>query len=91
MVGFVDQSFCLCGNCGNAQITNAINPEILYDIFYHFRPSTRTTALRSRSDELVGVDPTLKGCENELSDDKITVIDKNIDLINYIHGDNTLK
>lgn len=128
-VGFVDQSFCLCGNCGHAQITNIINPEILYDNSYHFRTSTSTTAvkvnddflffinritgnrrfdtiieigcsdvyllnsLRSRSDELIGVDPTLKGRENELSDDKITVIGdffENIDLNNYMHGDNTL-
>ena len=100
-VGFVDQSFCLCENCGHAQITNIINPEILYDYSYHFRTSTSATAvkvndnflsfisritgdihfktiieigcsdiyllnsLRSQSDELIGVDPALKGRENE--------------------------
>lgn len=128
-IGFVDQSFCLCENCGHAQITNIINPEILYDYSYHFRTSTSATAvkvnddflsfisritgdvhfktiieigcsdtyllksLRSRSDKLIGVDPALKGNENELSDDKITVIGdffENVDLNRYMYGEDTL-
>ena len=46
-VGFVDQNFHLCKNCGHAQISNIIEPEILYGDAYYFRTSTSTTAVKA--------------------------------------------
>lgn len=46
-VGFVDQNFHLCKNCSHAQISNIIDPEILYGHSYYFRTSTSATAIKA--------------------------------------------
>lgn len=119
-IGYVDQNFHLCEECGHGQLSTIIDPEVLYGHAYSFRTSksiwgatkandfflsfiNRITksrrfktileigcndlyllnCLRSKAEKLVGIDPVLKGREEEFSDDKITVIGdffENVDL-----------
>lgn len=46
-VGFVDQFFYICKNCGHGQILNIISPEILYGDTYYFRTSVSATAVKA--------------------------------------------
>lgn len=120
MVGYADQSFHLCQECGHGQLSTMIDPGVLYGD-YALR-STRTSGSRKSNDffisfinrvvkdrqfktilevgcndlyllnkldpkaeRLIGIDPILKGKEDKLSNDKITVIGdlfENVDLGN---------
>jgi len=46
-IAFADQSFHLCTNCGHGQISNIIDPDILYDSTYCFRTSASKTAIKA--------------------------------------------
>lgn len=46
-VGYLDQNFHLCKNCGHAQISNIIDHEILYGSSYYFRTSTSATGVKA--------------------------------------------
>jgi cyclopropane-fatty-acyl-phospholipid synthase len=46
-IAFADQNFHLCTNCGHGQISNIIDPDILYDSTYCFRTSASKTAIKA--------------------------------------------
>jgi cyclopropane-fatty-acyl-phospholipid synthase len=46
-IAFADQNFHLCTNCGHGQISNIIDPDILYDSSYCFRTSASKTAIKA--------------------------------------------
>ncbi len=48
-VGFVDQAFCLCLQCGHGQLKYIIDPQALYARMFYFRTSESRTA-REASD-----------------------------------------
>ena len=119
-IGFVDQNFHLCPYCGHGQLSNIVDPKIIYsETNFFFRTSTSITArkstdffldfihkivkrkkfssiieigcndlhllrsLKNHANHLIGIDPILKGKENEISDENITIIGnfiENIDL-----------
>jgi cyclopropane-fatty-acyl-phospholipid synthase len=63
----VDQAFCLCDNCGHAQLANVIAPEILYGDNY----VTRTSSSRSASE---AIDVFLRFVEPRISDKRLNTI-----------------
>jgi cyclopropane-fatty-acyl-phospholipid synthase len=60
-LGFVDQEFHLCANCGHGQIANVIDPKILYDNSYKTRTSTSSSAIAAVDVFLEFINDTLKG------------------------------
>lgn len=46
-VGFSDLFFHICNECGHAQLSNIISPELLYSELYSFRTSKSHTAKKS--------------------------------------------
>ena len=46
-IAFADQNFHLCTNCGHGQISNIIDPDILYGSTYCFRTSASKTAIKA--------------------------------------------
>lgn len=102
---YVDQSFCMCENCGHGQLSTIIHPNVLYNEYnYSFRASRGgandkffqflddvhsdrfesiievgcndcylLNKLRDKADYLIGIDPVLKGHEDEYNDDKLKV------------------
>lgn len=62
-VGFVDQSFHLCANCGHGQITNVIDIELQYGstFSYHFRTSESATGRESSDFFIDFVNGVVKG------------------------------
>ncbi|NQT29334.1 MAG: methyltransferase domain-containing protein [Candidatus Saganbacteria bacterium] len=127
-LGLIDQSFHVCDECGHAQLSNVVDPEVLYGSDYSFRTSKsmspksndlfldfihRVTGndrykniielgcndlylldrLADKADHLLGIDPILKGKEQELSSDKIKIIGdffENVDSNLYKKAGNTL-
>lgn len=117
-IGCADQNFHYCERCGHGQLSNAINPEILYSSDYFFQTTSDPAGIRmndcfisfienltknkeietiiefgcndlyllnnlkKRSKKLMGVDPSLKDRESELSTDKIRIIGDFIENIN---------
>ncbi len=52
-VGFVDQNFCICKECGHGQLTSLISPEILYGHAYAFRTAKSTWGATKGNDFLI--------------------------------------
>ena len=109
-IAFVDQAFHFCNYCGQGQLSNVIEQELLYGNDYVTSTSTSPSAIESinvfldfindnlkgrliksiveigcndlymlnkikrRANKLYGIDPILKGRENELKDDCIIPI-----------------
>ena len=60
-VGFVDQEFHLCENCGHGQLRNIIDPEFLYGAHYSTRTSISPSASLAIQVFLDFIDTALKG------------------------------
>jgi hypothetical protein len=111
-IGFVDQAFHFCENCGHGQIANVIDIELQYGetFSYHFRTSESASArksadffveflnktvegkhfkniielgcsdlyllkkIREKGEKLIGIDPVLKGTEEEFSEGNVLAI-----------------
>lgn len=109
-IGFADQAFHFCENCGHGQLENLVPPRLLYSDSYMTRTSTSHSAIaaittfknfveqhlpsgelsclvdvgcndtyflqqfESRFRNLWGIDPILAGKENELKNDRISLI-----------------
>lgn len=118
-LGFVDQEFHFCENCGHGQIANLINPKILYGENYFTRTSTSKSAsnaidifldfvnsvkggnnfktiidigcndlytlkkLESKAEKLYGIDPILKGKEEQFNNEKIKVIGDFVENVDF--------
>jgi len=60
-VGFVDQNFHFCKNCGHGQISNIIDSEFLYGRWYVTRTSISSSAVAAINVFLEFIDNILKG------------------------------
>lgn len=128
-IGFANQNFHYCEKCGHGQLSEIINPKILYSSDYFFQTTSDPAGismnnffisfikkiikdkeiktiiefgcndlyllnlLKNKSKELIGIDPSLKNKEFELSNGKIKIIGdflENINLSFYINEQENL-
>lgn len=59
-IGFIDQEFHVCKNCGHGQVNRVIDPNILYGYNYKTRTSTSSSAISAIDTFLLFIDKTLK-------------------------------
>ena len=59
-LGFVDQSFFICGHCGHGQINHIVDPKVLYAHTYFFRTSTSPSAREATDRFLQFIQRTIK-------------------------------
>jgi len=59
-IGFIDQEFHVCKNCGHGQINRIIDPNILYGHNYKTRTSTSSSAIGAIDVFLLFVDKIIK-------------------------------